>query len=135
MRQQDEIITFAGDVRQKLCKSQFYSTDKLDTLLEIIRNEKGNISSYISSYSIDYVNKSIQIQFRKAFMKKFEGDRYNSIVFYEAIDAAMKKFFDRYKTDIYSHMSMEEVLKFYSLPENLFYYISRIGENTVIITL
>jgi hypothetical protein len=135
MRPQDEIITFTGEVRKKLCKSQFYSVDKLDSLLEIIKNEKGNISSYISSYSIDYTNKTLQIQFRKAFMKKFEDDRYNSIVFYEAIDAAMKKFFERYKTHIYSIMEVEDVLKFYRLPENLFYYISRIGENTVIITL
>jgi hypothetical protein len=135
MKTQDEIIIFAGEVRKKFCKNSFYSPDKLDTLLEIIKNEKGNISSYISSHSIDYINKTIQIQFRKAFIKKFGDDKYNSIVFYSAIDPAMKKFFNRYKTDIYSSMNMEDVMKFYGLPENLFYYISRIDENTVIIAL
>jgi hypothetical protein len=135
MKPQDDIIIFTGEVRQKLYKNEFYSKDKLDTLLDIIKNEKGNISSYISSYSIDYTNKSIQIQFRKAFMKKFAENRYNSAMFYNAIDPAMKKFFARYKSSIYSMMNIEDVLKFYSLPENLFYLISRIDENTVIITL
>lgn len=134
MRPQDELITFAGEVRQKLCKSEFYSHDKLDTLLEIIGSEKG-MSSYVSTCSIDYVNKTIQIQFRKSFLKKLNEESYSSMAFYSVIDVSMCKFFERYKTSIYSNMNVDDVLKFFSLPKNLFYFINRIGENTVIITL
>jgi len=135
MKSQEELIIFAGDVRHKLCKNEFYSPDKLDTLLDIIKTEKGDVSNYISSYNIDYTNKTIQIQFRKAFMKKIDGNAYNSMTFYSIIDAIMKKFYNQYKTSIYSLMHVEDVIKFFSLPANLFYYIGRIGENTILINL
>jgi hypothetical protein len=135
MTEQDKLITFVGDVRQKLFKNEFYTQDKLDDLLNIISGEEGYMGGYISSHAVDYDNKVIQIQFRKNYMKKFDDDKYNSMAFYNAIDLAMDKFFSNYKTSIYSLLEIKDVLKFFNLPKNLFYHIGRIGENTVIINL
>ena len=109
----NEILIFAGKAREILYKNDFYTSDRLNDLLEVIKNERGVLSSYISSYSIDYDKKIIQIQFRKAFIKKFDEGKYDSITFYDVIDPCLDKLFKKFKTEIYSYFPLEDVLNFY----------------------
>lgn len=135
MKPQDETIMFVGEVRQKLFKNQFYSKDKLDTLLDMIKTERGDLSNYISSHEIDYNNKIIQLQFRKIFITKYEEDSCNALAFYNIMNTVMNKFFDTYRSEVYSMMHVSDVIKFYTLPISLFYLISRLKDNTIMIRL
>jgi hypothetical protein len=136
MIKEDKIdeLKFSGEIKRLLCKNDFYSPVRLNKLLDII-NTSSKLNSYVSSSNINYETKTIQLNIRKAYMKKFKDNRYNSLFFYEPINECMDQLYHEYFNDIYSIIGGENLLTFFSLDSSLYYVLSRIGENSLIISL
>lgn len=127
-------LKFSGEIKRALCKNDFYSKDKLDRLLEII-NTSSRLNSYVSSSNINYDTKTIQLNIRKAYMKKFKDNRYDSLYFYGPINECMNKLFKEYYNDIYSIIGPTNIITFFKIEPSFYYLLSRIGENSLIISL
>lgn len=121
MRPQDELISFIGDVRYKLCKNGFYSPDKLDYLAQLLVSHDGD---RIESFSVDYKEKNITIKY-----KIIPG-----AVEYYWYRTKLSEFFLEYKSSLYSIFQIDDLTKLYSNPPDLFCYINYFG-NTVTIKL
>ena len=136
MIKEDKIdeLKFSGEIKRLLCKNDFYSPVRLNKLLDII-NTSSKLNSYVSSSNINYETKTIQLNIRKAYMKKFKDNRYNSLFFYEPINECMDQLYHEYFNDIYSIIGGENLLTFFALDSSLYYMLSRIGENSLIISL
>lgn len=123
-------LIFSGQVREKLCKNKFYSEDKLGRLMQIF--ESSQMSSYISSYSIDNTNNLIRLNMRQKFLDKFDERQYNSMDFYDTINFGMNIFYKEFRSMICSILGNNDSLQFYAANKSMFYFIQRI-ENCIII--
>lgn len=127
-------LQFSGKVKRALCKNDFYSKEKLDNLLDII-NTSSKLNSYVSSSNINYETKTIQLNIRKAYMKKFKDNKYNSLYFYGPINECIYKLYRNYYNDIYSIVGPANIIRVFQIDIGFYYVLSRIGENSLIISL
>ena len=127
-------LQFSGKVKRALCKNDFYSKEKLDKLLDII-NTSSKLNSYVSSSNINYETKTIQLNIRKAYMKKFKDNKYNSLYFYSPINECIYKLYRNYYNDIYSIVGPANIIRVFQIDIGFYYVLSRIGENSLIISL
>lgn len=128
-------LEFGTMVRESLCKNGFYSVDKLERLMNILLFTKG-MTNNISTFDTDMNTMSIRLQLRKAYMNKNDVG-YDSIDYYndDNIKSAMAEFYSEYKADIASMIPPEHLARFYQDAQaSMFYYITRYGENTVMIS-
>lgn len=131
----DAILRVGGSIKEQLCRSNFYSPDKLDYLTNLLTNEDPG-SGFISSYKVDYPGKTIQIQYRQIYIKKHPTEeRYNSTSFYNQLYITLNKFYDHYRSDLMTIIGPEKFSKFFNQQIiNDLFFINRIGENTLIIS-
>lgn len=122
-----------GKIRELLYEANFYTEEKINDLLNIIYNSY--LKSYISTSHYNYNEKSIQLNMRKTFMCKFEGEQNNSLAFYNIMNECIKEFLTKYKPEVMSIIGNENIDIINSSSISLLYYIARIGENTIIISL
>lgn len=125
-------ITFAGMVREKLHKNGFYTVDAVNWLVGSIM--ASSMSSYISSYSIDYEDKRIRLNLRQKYLNKFGDGQNDSFSFYDALEDSFKDLFSVYKSSVCSLLEPSGLLQFYSTPKKMFYALQRV-ENCLIIIL
>jgi hypothetical protein len=94
------------------------------------------MSNNISTFDIDFDNKAVRIQLRKVYMNKNDVG-YDSIDYYDDdnIKSAMAQFYTEYRADIAGMLPPDLLARFYQDAQaSMFYYITRYGENTVMIS-
>ena len=129
-----EQIKFGNDTRQILCRSGFYSEEKLQDLLNMFLNDQSFANS-ISTYDIDATHLNIRLQIRKAYLAN-TGDGLNSLNFYEDqnIKRIMINFYLKRKIEIFNLLGMETASTFFDERYvNMYYFITRYGDNALMI--
>lgn len=129
---QQRIIS-SNQARAELCRANFYSKENLQDLLNMFLADKA-LSNYISTYSIHPDQFNIQLQIRKSY--NMMDTSYGSFDLYEDqhIKRIMMDFYLKHKIEIFSIIGVESGSTFLDMRYlDMYYYITRYGENTVII--
>lgn len=128
----NELFKDIGAIRTKLYLGGFYEGDRLEQLVSLIKE----LNSYISSYSIDHINKHIQLQIRKVGLKKIDEPD-DSLSFYPVFNQAIINFFN-INIELIKEIFKEDFQQAYTYLMNntsMLYTISRGGVGSVFLFL
>jgi len=129
IEQTNEKIEFAGTARKNLHRNEFYTEDKIDRLLVLLKETFGGFSKIVEN------NGSITILIKDDHtFDKFGSRKYNSMEYYQYANEAFDKFFKEYRVFIYSIFGPTNAELFYHINPSMLYSLQKI-DNSLIITL
>ena len=125
-------------VRQIL-HTGFYSNEIVrECICAIVQNNK----EYITDFHCDWQNKTIQIKFKKAFFKKMETENtnfyiaVNNMVMYPLLDMNVPQLMYAFTANMGQQSpSTEEIMTYMKTYINMFYTMTVISNNTIIMYL